>query len=803
MKKLTEESKSEESREIIYIEPDNMTKRNNYITLSTNLSIKSLYELIMKKPNIVNVIDENGETFLSYAIKRKNINVINLILASPILNLNFQDKRGNTYLHLAILYQNINLIETLLIKGINPNVQNKDGDTALHLAYLINDNDIINLLINNDVDFNLKNLQGYIAEELRPNSDSKNHINIFDEKNNLINEVDINWKNINNIQLVKEYGKILIYLSNEIEKRPMSFNEKNNIKKSFNYNIDDNTMNNINRSTEPKSDSTNLKEKKNNIENNNNNTYRPGIFKLTSKLSLAPRNSYNSIKSNDKDSNYLSDSQENNSNLKESKKFDNKKINKDIVPNTQLCNDDDLINFIKVEPRDNFFKHKTSDSLFNDNDLTEIKNYVKKDDVINSFVNVSAIGYKYDTEKSPTTNLKTELEKLKNLNKHYNSKTHVNNENYNSPFRDFNNLKDYNNRSNILPKITENNEQDNLIYEPKIKNNIYKDMSVISNIVNNHDNISNNNISNISGIMNLNKYNNFTENSNTYFSNLNINDTTNNIIHKYNINTNDLNDLTENNGGIDINEKLENKIFDEENGNYFNNISMIKNDKDERKISFITRESIKNLNNDKDKTSFINSHINKPLIEFLLQINMQKYYNNLNSNGFDDINFIIEQTKEGLAITDIQLKQAGIDKPGDRAKILIRIQEKANNFEYSLPKSVYYISNNLDNLDQKTNDFNICIFNSWLKNIKMEMYLKNFVTNGYYSIDLLFMQTLSKNPLDDNILKEIGIDKLGHRARILNKLKEESKAYNIKLRSSVITLNSQENSKMCGDCIVI
>ena len=65
------------------------------------------------------------------------------------------------------------------------------------------------------------------------------------------------------------------------------------------------------------------------------------------------------------------------------------------------------------------------------------------------------------------------------------------------------------------------------------------------------------------------------------------------------------------------------------------------------------------------------------------------------------------------------------------------------------------------------------------------------------------MQSLSKNPLNDNILKEIGIDKLGHRARILNKLKEESKAYNNKLRSSVITLNSQENSKMCGDCLII
>ena len=800
MEKLVDESKSEESKEIIYIEPDNSTKRKNFITLSTNLSIKSLYELIIKIPNIVNVIDEKGETFLSYAIKRKNYPVINLILASPILNLHFQDVRGNTYLHLAILYQNISLIETLLIKGINPNVQNKDGDTALHLAYLINNNDIINLLINNDVDFNLKNNQGYIAEELRPNSDDKKYKNIFNEKDNLITEVDINWNNINNLQLVKEDGKVLIYLLNEGEKRPMSIIGKSYIK-NFNNNIEENTINYVNRSTESKSDSSKLKEKK--FKNSEKNTInRPGVFKLTSTLSLAARNSPINNKIIEKNNKHLSKNKNMKSNLKENKKLDNMKNDGD--HNTQLCGDEDLINFIKLEPRDNFFKHKTSnaDSLFNENDITENKNFIKKDDVINSFVDLSAIGYKNDVEKSPLDG-KSRHENLKNLNKHYNSKTHNNSENFYSPFYDANNVRDYNNRSNILPKITENNEQDNLIYEPKIKNNNYKDMSIISNIVNNHENnnFSNNNISNISGIMNMNNHNNYTEYSNTYFSNLNINDTSNNFNHKYNINTNDLNDLTENNVAIDLNEKSENKIFDEENANYFNNISMIKSDG--RKLSFITRESIKNLNNEKDKTSFINTHVNKALIEFLLQINMQKYYNNLNSNGFDDINFIIEETKEGLAITDIQLKQAGIDKPGDRAKILIRIQEKANNFDYSLPKSVYYISNNLDNLDQKSNDFNICIFYSWLKNIKMEAYLKNFVLNGYYSIDLLFMQSLSKNPLNDNILKEIGIDKLGHRARILNKLKEESKAYNNKLRSSVITLNAQENSKMCGDCLII
>jgi hypothetical protein len=191
---------------------------------------------------------------------------------------------------------------------------------------------------------------------------------------------------------------------------------------------------------------------------------------------------------------------------------------------------------------------------------------------------------------------------------------------------------------------------------------------------------------------------------------------------------------------------------------------------------------------------------NKPLFEFLLQINMQKYYNNLNNNGFEYINMIIDDYKMGNYLTDKQLKMIGINIPGDRAKILIRFEEKANFFEFTIPKSVYYINNNLD---QIWDDLNVFKLNGWLKNIRLEQYIRNFVLNGYYSLDLLLVQSISKNPITDEILKDdFGIDKLGHRARILNKLKEESKNFENKLRDSIVTFHTAENSKICSECYI-
>ena len=190
---------------------------------------------------------------------------------------------------------------------------------------------------------------------------------------------------------------------------------------------------------------------------------------------------------------------------------------------------------------------------------------------------------------------------------------------------------------------------------------------------------------------------------------------------------------------------------------------------------------------------------NNPLKEFLSEINMLKYINIFIENGFDDINLIIEQARKGIYIKDNELKEAGIILPGDRAKILIRIQEKAGNFGFTIPKRVYYVCNNLNMIE---NDENISYLNNWLKNLKIDNYLMNFINNGYHSIELLLLQMESKNPLTSDILKEeIGIEKVGHRSRIINKLKDEGRSYNNKLKTSVLIVGDGGNNKFC-DCLI-
>ena len=190
---------------------------------------------------------------------------------------------------------------------------------------------------------------------------------------------------------------------------------------------------------------------------------------------------------------------------------------------------------------------------------------------------------------------------------------------------------------------------------------------------------------------------------------------------------------------------------------------------------------------------------NNSLKEFLLQINMQKYINNFIESGFDDMKFIIEQAQKGIYIKDSELKEAGILIPGDRAKLLIRIQEKAGNFKFDVPKSVYYSCKNMKKLN---NDNNIMNLKQWLKNLRIDNYLKNFITNGYHSIELLFLQMESQCPLTAEILKdEIGIDKIGHRSRIINKLKEDARSYINQLKTSVLLVGNGNNSKFC-DCII-
>ena len=505
-----------------------------FISINSNLSSEFLSDILSKNPFLINTLDEQGETFLSYAIKRNNKEIINLILSSPLLNLNYLDKNENTYLHLAVIHQNLEAVKLLIKKGVNINNKNKDGNTALHLAYYLNSFDIINLLVAYNADMNIKNNKGLIPEEIIPTNEI-DKIAGFEVSMNL--EV-----NDDELKFDKMYKTIETSQPNRIGQMN---NNGLSIDKLFNKKIGKNFNNNRKRSI------INNKRHKNSLFYNTGNGAR--------KISNIAWN-------------------------------------------------------------------------FNENDR---------------FIRKESDNYPFYLEFTAS-----------------------NHEILNSP-------KSNDTRNNT----SESNSDNNIIY-----NNIKKEDKKIENLVN------------------------------------------------------------------------------------------------------------KNNNNKK----------NKLLLDFLLQINLPKYYDILDNNGFSNILEIIEETKKGHYIKDIQLKKIGIEKPGDRIKILIRLEEKANLFEFSIPKAVYYISNinytndNFELIEKEPNLFNLFL---WLKDINLEMYFFNFLNNGYFSIDLLFIQMLSKNPLTEQILKnELLVEKLGYRLRILNKIKEEYPSYLNKLNNTNIIYNRNEDNRICSGC---
>ena len=163
------------------------------------------------------------------------------------------------------------------------------------------------------------------------------------------------------------------------------------------------------------------------------------------------------------------------------------------------------------------------------------------------------------------------------------------------------------------------------------------------------------------------------------------------------------------------------------------------------------------------------------LFKFIEEINLPKQYaDNLLDNGFDVLEVLISQTKNGTALTYQNLKDIGVKLPGDRTKILIHLEEIAGNFSFYLDKKVIYC-NKITNDDKEKDEYNsLYIF---LKKINLTKYMINFIENGYYNVEILYIQMNSKQPLEEDILvSDLGINKFDAEKIIFN-LIESSKGY--------------------------
>ena len=192
------------------------------------------------------------------------------------------------------------------------------------------------------------------------------------------------------------------------------------------------------------------------------------------------------------------------------------------------------------------------------------------------------------------------------------------------------------------------------------------------------------------------------------------------------------------------------------------------------------------------------------LSKFIQEINLPKnYVNILLDNGFDDLEVLVNQTKNGIALSEKNLKDTGIKLKGDRAKILIHLEELAGNFHFLLEKDIIY-----NNLIEENKNNSLYKF---LASINLEDYINIFYEKGYYNAELLYIQMVSKNPITEDILKnEFGLNKIGHIKRILLNLQSCSENYILRLKNKnkesqyykSVVFDSNPYLKACEACLI-
>mmetsp|Transcript_33320 Transcript_33320/g.58451 ORF Transcript_33320/g.58451 Transcript_33320/m.58451 type:complete len:300 (-) Transcript_33320:589-1488(-) len=197
-----------------------------------------------------------------------------------------------------------------------------------------------------------------------------------------------------------------------------------------------------------------------------------------------------------------------------------------------------------------------------------------------------------------------------------------------------------------------------------------------------------------------------------------------------------------------------------------------------------------------------------PLYDWLEKINLQDLYEILIGGGYDDISSMIDQMHSPLPITEQMLKNIGIDKPGHRVKLLMKLEEDAG-FVPARSSRVRHESRNSRNFlkcciapNHATSAFQSApSLLEWLKSIRLESLHPEFVKAGYEDLETLVSQLNWRKPLNDEVLmKEIGIKKPGYRNRVLSKLQEEQQ---LVTRKPELQLEGATKLPACEMCLLM
>jgi hypothetical protein len=225
----------------------------------------------------------------------------------------------------------------------------------------------------------------------------------------------------------------------------------------------------------------------------------------------------------------------------------------------------------------------------------------------------------------------------------------------------------------------------------------------------------------------------------------------------------------------------------------------------------------------------------KKMYEWLNSLGLSNYYNNFLEKGFLNIEKIIENMNDiNARVTYKDIESLDIRKSGHIFRILVKLEFDAKLIDENL---YFIIFNNINKnsisscnlkisqekyvccgigntitlhqrIHKESERFNFDLI-PWLKQIHLPHLRKNFIFNGFDSMEYFILQMFSSYPITDEILEEcLHIYNRKERRTILNQLTRDIKAINIKLFDNSIdnkylTTEKNEDTRLEGDSLEI
>jgi SAM domain (Sterile alpha motif) len=172
-----------------------------------------------------------------------------------------------------------------------------------------------------------------------------------------------------------------------------------------------------------------------------------------------------------------------------------------------------------------------------------------------------------------------------------------------------------------------------------------------------------------------------------------------------------------------------------------------------------------------------------PIFTWLENIKLEEYYEMLVDAGYDDIQVMVSQMNGPMPISDKNLIEIGLNKPGHRRYLLINLEQEAGLSKKLQPKKNFK--------ENSSGLFHCCVLSQgtrglfsppnlieWLDNLELSHLYGLFTEAGYDSYELLIDIQSSLHPLTNEDLEtEVKVNNSKDRAKILFRLEQDTYNY--------------------------